>query len=58
MPRKTIPVYLTDDPDRMPRLDCAVGLADRFGAHVTALYLSAPLAMSASMAGATPAARW
>ena len=56
MPRKTILVRLTDDPDRMPRLDCADGLADRFGAHVTALYLSAPLATAASMAGAMPAA--
>ncbi len=56
MPYKTILVHLTDDPNRLARLDCAVGLADRFGAHVTALYLSAPIATAASMAGTTPAA--
>ena len=42
----------------MPRLDYAVGLADRFGAHATAMYFSAPLATAASMADAAPAARW
>ncbi len=51
MPYKTILVHLANDPDHMERLDCAVGLADRFGAHLTAIYVATPIGMPAQVTG-------
>lgn len=53
MPYKTILVHLADDADHLARMDCAIGLAVRFGAHLTALYITAPHAEAASVAGAS-----
>ncbi len=47
---KTILVHLADDADHMARMDCAIGLADRFGAQLTALYSTVPHAQAASAA--------
>ena len=51
MPYKTILVHLANDPDHMERLDCAIGLADRFGAHLTAIYIATPIGMPAQVTG-------
>ena len=51
MPFKTILVHLADDPDHMQRLETAIALARRFGAHLTAVYVETPLSMPAAAAG-------
>ncbi len=51
MTYKTILVHLADDPDHLARLNAAIALADRFGAHLTAVYVHTPLTMPAAMAG-------
>ena len=51
MPYKTILVHLANDPGHMERLDCAIGLAERFGAHLTAIYIATPIGMPAEVTG-------
>jgi nucleotide-binding universal stress UspA family protein len=51
MPIKTILVHLSDDADHMPRLEGAIELARRFGAHLTAAYVEAPIHGPSQMTG-------
>lgn len=48
---KSILVHLADDPAHNLRLDVAFDLADRFDAHITALYITTPSSMPAAISG-------
>ncbi len=51
MPIKTILLHMADDERHFARLRVAVDLAERFKAHVDALFVATPVAMPAEMTG-------
>ncbi|WP_119165415.1 universal stress protein [Algihabitans albus] len=51
MPIKTILVHLANDAHHVERLDVAVRLAKQHNAHITALFITFPVGMPASVAG-------
>ncbi|MCE2510637.1 MAG: universal stress protein [Alphaproteobacteria bacterium] len=51
MPIKTILVHLADDPRHQARVETAVGLAQRFKAHLIGLYTEEPAHMPDTIAG-------
>jgi len=51
MPIKSILVHLADDRTHVKRLDVAFELAHRFGAHLSALYVTTPVSMPAAITG-------
>ncbi|WP_421709542.1 universal stress protein [Algihabitans sp.] len=51
MPIKTILVHLANDAHHVERLDVAVRLAKQHKAHITALFITFPVGMPASVAG-------
>ncbi|MHA1114283.1 MAG: universal stress protein [Alphaproteobacteria bacterium] len=48
---KTILVHLADDEAHAARLDVAFDLANRFDAHIVALYVTTPITMPAAISG-------
>ena len=51
MSYKTILLHLADDASHAARIDAAVNLAERFQAHVRALYIATPVSMPAEIEG-------
>lgn len=48
---KSILVHIADDEDHLTRFKVALGLARRFGAHLTALYVTSPVHFKANLKG-------
>ena len=48
---KSILCHMANDPQHGERLETAIGLAERFGAHLEVLYNTSPVAMPAGAAG-------